>query len=379
MPLADSATLAARHRRLRAALESLDLEALIVTPPANIRYLTNHTGTAGTLVATAEAMHLLVDFRYEEALRALQASPAACPGLTTWPVPASYDEALAACLGEIGVTAVGFEAAHLTVARHHWLTATLSARSPAIALRSTDLVVERARRVKDTFEIAMLRESAARLTGVAAAAFEAARAGTTERAVAAVIESAMRAAGYERPAFDTIVASGPNAALPHHRAGGRTLAPGDLVVLDFGGVLDGYCCDLTRTVSIGQPSAEATRVYAAVREAQQAAIDAVRPEIAATDVDAAARAVLDRHGLGAAFGHGTGHGLGLDVHEEPRLTRPRTDVAAVALEPGMVFTIEPGAYLAGWGGVRIEDDVLVTDTGCEVLTSVTRDLAALKG
>ena len=138
-----------------------------------------------------------------------------------------------------------------------------------------------------------------------------------------------------------------------------------------------YCCDLTRTLSIGAPSAEARRVYGAVLEAQLAAIAAVRPGIEASAVDAAARGVLEGHGLGAAFGHGTGHGLGLDVHEDPRLTRPRSGAAAVSLQPGMVFTIEPGAYLPGWGGVRIEDDVLVTESGCEVLTSTPKELRAI--
>jgi Xaa-Pro aminopeptidase len=378
MLLAESSILAIRHRRIRTTLETLGLEALIVTTPANIRYLTNHTGTAGTVVVTADAIHLLIDFRYEEALRALQASAAACPGLTTWPVPASYDEALASCLVEIGIGRAGFESTHLTVARHHWLTATLAARSDVV-LRSTEQVVEQARMLKDAFEIARLRESAARLTGVAEAAFAAAREGSVERDVAGVIEAAMRAAGYERPAFDTIVASGPHAALPHHRAGARRLTSGDLVVLDFGGVLDGYCCDLTRTVAIGRPTEDARRVYDAVRDAQQAAMDAARPGVPATAVDAAARQVLEERGLGRAFGHGTGHGLGLEVHEEPRITRPRSDVPATPLAPGMVFTIEPGAYLAGWGGVRIEDDVLVTETGCEVLTSVSRDFPALGG
>jgi Xaa-Pro aminopeptidase len=184
----------------------------------------------------------------------------------------------------------------------------------------------------------------------------------------------MRDAGYERPAFDTIVGSGPHSALPHYRAGDRILISGDLVVLDFGGVLDGYCCDLTRTVSVGAPSAESRRVHAAVHEAQRAAIAAVKPGVAATDVDLAARNVLEQHALAEAFGHGTGHGLGLEIHEEPRITRPRANIEPVRLEPGMVFTIEPGVYLAGWGGVRIEDDVLVTETGCEVLTTVPYDL-----
>ena len=235
-------------------------------------------------------------------------------------------------------------------------------------------MVERIRIVKDAAEIAALRDSAARLTAVVEVAIGAVRAGVTERSIAAAIDAAIRDAGYDRPAFDTIVASGPNSALPHYRAGNRVLAPGDLVVLDFGGVLDGYCSDLTRTVSVGTPDPEVRRVYAAVLDAQQAAIAAVRPGIQASSVDAAARAVLEDRGLGEAFGHGTGHGLGLDVHELPRITRPRSDVPAIQLEPGMVFTIEPGAYLAGWGGVRIEDDVLVTDSGCELLTTSARDL-----
>jgi Xaa-Pro aminopeptidase len=161
--------------------------------------------------------------------------------------------------------------------------------------------------------------------------------------------------------------------MPHYRAGTRTLEAGDLLVLDFGGVLDGYCCDLTRTVSIGPPSREARRVYDAVRDAHAAAVAAVRPGIDASAVDAAARELLRDRGLGDAFGHGTGHGLGLDVHEEPRIGKPRPDLPPVTLAPNMVFTIEPGAYLPGFGGVRIEDDVLVTDDGCELLTRVPRE------
>ena len=372
-----SRQLAARHTRIREALDGLSLDALVVTCAANIRYLSNHAGSAGILVLTRESLHLLVDFRYREAVQILQASPAACPGLHVRDVPASYDEALLACLEELGLSAAGFEAAHVTVATHEWWTLTAGARHLATGFRSTDRIVEQARLIKDAFEVATLREAARRLEPVAAAVFAAARAGMTERQVAGVIEAALRTAGFERPSFDTIVASGPHAALPHHRAGDRILAPGDLVVLDFGGVLDGYCSDLTRTVSIGPPSPEARRLYAAVYDAQQAALVAVRPGVETSAVDAAARRLLEERGLGEAFGHGTGHGLGLDVHEGPRITRPRADVPSVPLAPGMVFTVEPGAYLPGFGGVRIEDDVLVTETGCEVLTTVSRELMIL--
>jgi len=374
MPLPETTTLQRRQQRTREAFEMLNLDALLVTEPANIRYLSNHIGSAGVLVLTRTDAHLLIDFRYEEAVRTLQASAAASPSLKTWRVPGSYDEALASCLCEIGATIVGFEATHLSYSRHEWLTRTLAARGCDVTLRSTTAVVEQLRMVKDDSEIAAIRESAARLTPVLNAAVESVRAGITERAVAAVIEAALREAGFERPAFDTIVASGPNSALPHYRAGSRVLSQGDLVVLDFGGVLDGYCSDLTRTVAVGTPDTDARRVYAAVLDAQQAAIAAVRPGVDASSVDAAARRILDDRALGEAFGHGTGHGLGLDVHELPRITRPRTDVPSVPLQPGMVFTIEPGAYLPGWGGVRIEDDVLVTDDGCELLTHSSRDL-----
>ena len=378
MAFPGSDILAARHRAIRARLAALGLDGLVVTNPTNIRYLSNHAGSAGTLVITPSDVHLLIDFRYQESVRSTQASDAACPGLRTWPVPASYDEALIEMLSNQGMPAkLGIEAAHLTVARKEWLERTSIARGLTLGWTSTERVVEQIRLIKDANEVANLRDAAARLTFVAEKAFKAIRPGVMEREVAAAIEMGLRSAGYERPAFDTIVASGANAALPHYRAGLRILKPGDLVVLDFGGVLDGYCSDLTRTVSVGAPTADALRLHAAVREAQRAAIEVVKPGVPATSVDAAARNVLESRGLGDAFGHGTGHGLGLDIHEEPRVGPPRSHSASVQLEPGMVFTIEPGAYLPGMGGVRIEDDVLVTGDGCEVLTSVPRELLAL--
>ena len=373
-----SDSLAARHRAIRNRLAALGLDGLVVTKPTNIRYLSNHAGSAGTLVVTHSEVHLLIDFRYEESVRSVQASDAACPGLRTWPVPASYDEALIDMVSGLTMPAkLGIEAAHLTVARKEWLERTSTSRGLALTWTSTERVVEQPRLVKDASEIATLRDAAARLTGVAESAFRSIRSGVTEREVAGSIEMAMRAAGYERLAFDTIVASGPNAALPHYRAGTRILKPGDLVVLDFGGVLDGYCSDLTRTVSVGAPTPDALRLHAAVRDAQRAAMEAVKPGVPATSVDGAARGLLESRGLGEAFGHGTGHGLGLDIHEEPRVGPPRPHSASVQLEPGMVFTIEPGAYLPGMGGVRIEDDVLVTEDGYEVLTSVPKELLAL--
>ena len=374
MPPVPTSSLAVRLAQLRARFDTFGVDALVVSHPPNLRYLANHVGTAGLAIVTGTAVHLLVDFRYRTAVEMLQASPGACPDLEIRNVPGSYEAALAECLAALGVRAAGFEAAHVSVARHAAWVRACHAEAHAPAFVPTERAVEAGRVIKDAEEVERLRRAAAGLTPVAEAAMAAVRPGVAEREVAAVIEAALRSAGYERPAFDTIVASGPNAALPHYRAGERKLSVGDLVVLDFGGVLDGYCSDLTRTVSVGSPSSDAVRVHAAVLAAQRAAIDAVRPGVLASLIDAAARQVLDARGLGEAFGHGTGHGLGLDVHEDPRVARATPDSSSVPLEAGMVLTVEPGAYLAGWGGVRIEDDVLVTATGCETLTSVPREL-----
>ena len=371
---APSRFLAERQARVRARLDELEVDALVIAHLPNILYLTNHAGSAGLLVLTRDAAHLVADSRYAEAVERRQASAHACPGLRVWPVPASYEEALVGLLSDLDAGRIGFEADHFTVSRFEWLRRAIESRALAVELRPVEGVVERARVVKDSYELEAMRKAASHLTLVADRAIAAVREGIAERLVAAAIEAAMRETGYDRIAFDTIVASGPHSALPHHRAGDRRIETGDLVVLDFGGVMDGYCCDLTRTVVVGPPAPDASRLYEAVREAQAAAIAAVRPGIAASEVDAAARRVLESRGLGAAFGHGTGHGLGIEVHEEPRVGKARTDLPPTLLEPGMVFTIEPGAYLPGFGGVRIEDDVVVTDRGCEVLTSVPRDL-----
>jgi Xaa-Pro aminopeptidase len=205
------------------------------------------------------------------------------------------------------------------------------------------------------------------------------RPGVAERQFAAEIDWRLKAAGFDRPAFETIVASGPNAALPHAHAGDRVLGDGDLVVLDFGGVYRGYCVDLTRTVALGAPTAEMRRVYNAVDGAQREAIRACAVGVGAGEIDAAARRALREFGLAEAFGHSTGHGLGIEVHEAPRIGPSRRTpsgqaIADDVIEPGMVFTVEPGAYLPGWGGVRIEDDVLMTDTAVEILTNVPHEL-----
>ena len=349
----------------------------MITALPNVLYLTNFSGSSAIGVLTAERLFFITDFRYLTMLEEARGTGHECPDLELVTVEGSYDVMLADLLARQPFRRIGFEAAHLTVDRYRWLTATIEASGPKAAeLVATERLVERARVRKDPHEIATIREAARRLSLVASAAPAEVRRGLTERDVAMAIDRRVRQAGFERPAFDTIVASGPNAALPHARPGERTIVEGDLVVLDFGGVYDSYCVDLSRTVSIGPASTRVREVYGAVLEAHDRAIAAVGPGRSRFEIDAAARDTLVRHGLGEAFGHGTGHGLGIEVHEDPRISRRRPDVDTddEAVAAGMIFTIEPGAYLPGWGGVRIEDDVLVTDTGVDVLTDVTTAL-----
>jgi len=376
MSHAPTAALDRRHHVVRQALASAGLDALVVTSLPNVLYLTNFTGSSAIAIVDAERIRFLTDFRYATAIADTRGTPHECPGLDAVAVEGSYDVTLAATLDTSGLRRVGFEAAHLTVARHGWLVLTLARTSSGVTLMPTEHIVERARVRKDDHEIATLREAARRLSSVARAAAGEVRRGRRERDVAAAIDWRIREAGFDRSAFDTIVASGPHAALPHARPGERTITEGDLVVLDFGGVYDSYCVDLTRTVVVGKADGRVLEVYEAVREARNAAIAAVAPGRSRFDIDAAARNLLASRGLGEAFGHGTGHGLGIEVHEDPRITRRRPDVDGQdeAVAPGMIFTIEPGAYLPGWGGVRIEDDVLVTDDGVEVLTDATTEL-----
>jgi len=392
MSHAPTAALSVRHDYLREAIAARGLDALVVTALPNILYLTNFTGSSAIAVVTPDRLYFITDFRYVTVMADARGTPHECPGLELVTVEGSYDVTLAAVLAPHA--RIGFEAAHLTVARHTWLTRTLHAAAAesslsnqsaisnpqsVMRLLSTEHLVERLRVRKDEYEIATMREAAARLSAVATGVLTAVRRGETERDLALAIDVRIRQAGFERAAFDTIVASGPNAALPHARPGERTITEGDLVVLDFGGVYDSYCVDLSRTVVAGKADRRTREVYDAVLEARRSAIASVGPGRSRFEIDQAARGALEARGLGEAFGHGTGHGLGIEVHEDPRISRkrPDVDIQAPEVEPGMIFTIEPGAYLPGWGGVRIEDDVLVTDTGVDVLTDVTTELIEL--
>lgn len=377
MDSAPADILAARVARVRKHVADAGFQALLVSHLPNLLYLTGFRATAGAALVTGDHLLLLADFRYRASAEAVVGTLADRVGACLQPVPRAFEEAVVDAVRVSAVRRVGVEAAYLPVKRFTWLQAALDrAAGPAggVQLELTERLVERERAVKDDFEIGVLRKAGRRLSEVARAVLGFAREGRTEREVAADIDHAVRRAGFERPAFETIVASGPNSALPHARPTDRRLRIGDPVVLDFGGVYDGYCVDLTRTISVGAPAAELVGLHRTVVEAQAAALAAVRPGVLASAVDAAVREALGRRGLAEAFGHGTGHGLGLEVHEEPRIGRPVPGETDTVIQPGMVFTLEPGVYVPSVGGVRVEDDVLVTAVGYEPLTDVPRTL-----
>lgn len=376
MTAAPTEVLTARRLAVVAALTAEALDVLLVTHPPNITYLSGFSGSAGALVVQGDRMHLVSDGRYAEALRERAAAVEALTAVIVPATASSVDEMVVATLAAAAPRRVGFEGAALSVRRHHDLRVRLEAQVPRVEWRDALALVEALRVVKDPWEQAILREAGRRLSEVAKCIIPKALAGVAECDLAAVIETELRRAGFDKPAFDTIVASGPNAARPHHRAGERRLETGDLVVIDFGGMFRGYAVDMTRTVGIGGMDSRQRQVWLAVADAQRAAFAACRAGIECEAVDAAARGRLEAAGLGEAFSHGLGHGLGLEVHEAPRLARRRADAPLGVLRAGMVFTLEPGAYVADWGGVRIEDDVLLTAAGPEWLTEPVDEVRA---
>lgn len=353
---------AARIARLRASLDAAGCDALLVTHLTNIRYLTGFTGSAAMVLVQHEVLTFVTDGRYEEQAAGQLSSAGVDAEIVIGRTAVLQREAVSDLVA--GVERLGLEAEHVTWAAQgryaeEWF--------PACALVPSSGLVEALRIVKDPGEVARIEAACAIADAALASVAPQLEAGPTEVAFALELDTEMRRRGADDLSFETIVAAGPNGSRPHHRPSRRRIERGDLVVIDFGALVDGYHSDMTRTVAVGGPDAldgTQRRMVDVVRAAQGAGVAAVRAGARTRDVDAACREVITEAGWGEAFVHGTGHGVGLDIHEEPRVSW----AADAMLATGHVVTVEPGVYLPGHGGVRIEDTVVVTESGCRTLT-----------
>ena len=343
------------------------LEFLLVSHLPNVRYLSGFTGSSAVLLVSHSGSVLFTDGRYtqqaKEEVREAKiviTKKQALPAAAEWLARRSHSKAVA----------VGIEPEYFTLADRRRLTDLLP---KYFRVRETPPFVERARMTKDADELSLIRQAVAKGALLFDSALKAFRPGVREAEVAAKMEYAARQTGAEGMSFETMVASGIRSALPHGRASDTPIAAEGFVVCDFGVILHGYCSDRTRTVYVGSATAEARRTYGAVLEAQLAAIAAVRPGVSVGSVDHAARKVLQQNGLAKYFTHSTGHGVGLEIHEAPRVAKGQPEL----LRPGMVITIEPGVYLPGKWGVRIEDMVVVTEHGCEVLDPTQKEFITI--
>jgi Xaa-Pro aminopeptidase len=342
----------------------LKVDALLVSAPPNVRYLCGFTGDNGLLLVTPESQTLFTDPRFT-----IQAAgECSCEVKTVTKTP--LDQAALQMVRRKRLKRVGFEAARISYEVYQRLAKNLPR---GYTLVPAGPVVDRLRMLKSADEIARIRRSVLTNSQAFEKAVRSIRAGVRESALAAELEYQMRRLGAEKPAFETIVAAGARSALPHAQPTSRKLANHELLLIDMGACQDGYMSDMTRVLFLGTPSRRVRSMYNAVLKAQLAAIDAVRPGVTAAYVDRAARRVLEQEGLGKEFVHSTGHGLGLEIHEGPRLGRRDK----TRLESDMAVTIEPGAYIRDFCGIRIEDTVLVTRNGCEILTPTSKELRLL--
>jgi Xaa-Pro aminopeptidase len=351
-----------RLKRFREKMAATGLDGFLITDIFNIRYLSGFSGSTASMFVTRDQATLITDFRYDE-----QAHSEAYEGIE---VRIDKRDALTAMgdMVEVFSGKMGFESGSLAFASYDKLNARAGG-----GLTAVDGMPEKLRAVKDSQEIDWIRE-AARITDEVFARFAGEiRPGMTEIEAAARIDYLLMTLAGDLSAFRTIVAAGERGALPHAHPSERKIAVGDLVTLDFGAMWNGYCADVTRTVAIGEPTGKQREVYATVLAAQEAALSGIRAGITGRQADSLARDYITEKGYGESFGHGLGHGIGLQVHEGPRLAQKNEDV----LVPGMVVTVEPGIYIKGWGGVRIEDDVVIEEGGLRNLTSADKKLLSL--
>jgi Xaa-Pro aminopeptidase len=355
--------LSERIIRLRKYLAEQDLDGIIISKPRNRRYFSGFTGSAGMLLVTREKLQLVTDFRYME-----QAEQQAvdCEIVR---VGAQYGTVMQALCQQAGVSRVGFESDFETWDGFRDLSQALT----SISLHPLSL--DFFRMVKDEKEIVAIREAVRIADEAFSHVLSFIKPGIQEIDVASELEYAMRKLGSQRPAFDTIAVSGWRGALPHGLASAKLLEPGDMLTLDFGAVYDGYHSDITRTVVLGQAQPKQREIYDLVLRAQRAGVEAVAAGRRCVEVDAIARRIIAEAGYGEYFGHGLGHSLGLAIHEAPRLAPGAGDAI---LEENMIVTVEPGIYLPGWGGVRIEDTVLVSAGQGVILTASTKNMLELE-
>jgi Xaa-Pro aminopeptidase len=344
-----------RVQRLREKLAEEGLDSILVTAPENRRYLSDFTGSAGYLLISQEHAFLATDFRYWEQV-GKQSPDFDLIKVTTGELGGWLLEPLRT----VQPSTLAFESNHATHHFHEILKKALGKMKPAERprLKPTDDLLEGLRVLKDDEELAVITRAVEIADQAYVEVSEGLEPGVTEREIAWRLERSMREQGAESTSFDIIVASGPNAALPHHRPSDRPVEFGEPIVIDMGARLHGYCSDLSRTPILGKPDARYTEIYDLVLGAQETAISAVQSGMSGHDADKLARDVIEKAGYGDNFGHGTGHGVGLLIHESPRVSRNAKD----ELHDGMVFTVEPGIYIPGWGGVRIED-ILVLENG----------------
>jgi Xaa-Pro aminopeptidase len=352
-----------RIKRLRQVMQQQDLPAMLITNAYNRQYMTGFVGSAGYVVITQDRALFLVDFRY-----VTQATEQAA-GYEIIEHEPKAAATILELLNGMGITRLGFEQSDVSYGAFLSYQKNLG----GIELVPTDQVVEKLRMIKDAGELQIMQEAADLADATFTHILTKLRPGLSENEIALEIEMYIRSNGGTSTSFDTIVASGERSALPHGRAGERILQANEFVKMDFGAYYKGYCSDITRTVVLGKPSVKHKEIYDIVLEAQLNCLNNLKPGMTGSEGDALARDVISQYGYGDHFGHGTGHSLGLEIHESPRLSKLDTSI----LKTGMVVTVEPGIYLPGFGGVRIEDDVVLTDTGIKILTHSTKDFLTI--